>query len=214
MTACKGHPHLALVLALAALPARTTAAATPASLQDNDARRTAQEHLTRGNALFTHDHFPEALEEFQAAFSLFPSPKLYFNLGQCERALGRDAAAADHFQRFLDEAKDVSPALRVEAERYVGELRARHDEAAARAAPPAAPLPLAPPPPAPSTTPTQAPPPSLVATASAPDAAPRRPLLRRWWFWTAVGIVAVGAAASAFFLLRPRDPACESHCFQ
>jgi hypothetical protein len=213
LTACKGHPHLALVLAFMAVPSGPAAGATPASINDGDARRTAQEHLTRGNALFTHDRFPEALEEFQAAFSLFPSPKLHFNLGQCERALGHDDAAVDHFQRFLDEARDVSPALRAEAERYVGELRARLAEAAARPAPPA-PLPPAPPPPAPNTAPAQAPP-SLVVTAPAPDNSPRRPLLGRWWFWTAVGVVAVGAAASAFFLLRPRDPACEApHCFQ
>jgi len=199
---------------VAAGPARAqTSTGSKEQAKEKEAKRAAQEHLTRGNDLFTHDRYAPALEEFQAAFAAFPSPKLQFNLGQCERALGHDAAAVDHFQRFLDDAKDVSPALRAEAERYLAETRAH---AAAREAPIAAP-PIIAPLPAPATTaplPVAPPPPVAVPVVQATrltevtPAPQRRSIVSRWWFWTALGAVAVGAAASIFLLTRPQDPAC------
>jgi hypothetical protein len=211
-----GISLLALVL-VAAGPAR---AQKSTGAKEKEGKRAAQEHLTRGNDLFTHDRYAPALEEFQAAFAAFPSPKLQFNLGQCERALGHDAAAIDHFQRFLDEAKDVPPALRAEAERYLAETRADAAEAAATDAAitapltvaplPAPPLPVAPPPP------VAAPVVEATHPASPPPAPRRRSIVSRWWFWTAVGVVAVGAAVSIFLLTRPQDPSCPTadKCFQ
>jgi tetratricopeptide (TPR) repeat protein len=213
-----GISLLALVL-VAAGPAR---AQSPTGAKEKEGKRAAQEHLTRGNDLFTHDRYAPALAEFQAAFAAFPSPKLQFNLGQCERALGHDDAAIDHFQRFLDEAKDVPPALRAEAERYLAETRAHAAEAAAReatiTAPTVAPLPA----PAMTAPPLPVAPPPVTAPvveATSPvQAAPaqRRSIVSRWWFWTAVGVVAVGAAASIFLLTRPQDPTCPAgtSCFK
>jgi tetratricopeptide (TPR) repeat protein len=207
-----------LLALLVALAARPSVAGPPDRAKTSDARVVAQSHLDRGNALFTHDHFADALAEFEAAFSLFPSPKLHFNLGQCERALGHDAAAAAHFQRFLDEATAVSPTLRAEAERYLTEARVHVAEGAPREAPaepatrePApAVVPAAPPP---ALTPAPAPPalaiaPAPPALATAPAAVPpRRSFLTRWWFWTALGAVAAGVVAIVV-LARPHDPPC------
>jgi hypothetical protein len=204
---------LALV-ALAAGPAR----AQPTK-PDAAAKRAAQAHLDRGNALFTKDAFADALHEFEAAFALFPSPKLHLNLGQCERALGHDAAAAQHYERFLAEATDVSPALRAEAERHLAEARAAAERAKAAATPPpppatppSPPVVVAPPPPPAPVVVAPPPPPAPVLVAPPPE--PRRPLTKRWWFWTGLGAVAVGAGVSIFLLARPSDPKCQlDHCF-
>jgi hypothetical protein len=212
-----GLSPLAFVLVLAAaVPARAQISPAKEQAKEKEGKRAAQEHLTRGNGLFTHDRYAEALEEFQAAFAAFPSPKLQFNLGQCERALGHDAAAIDHFQRFLDEAQDVPPALRAEAERYLAETRAHAADAAAPSAAPAivAPAPVPPPPRAPTSSDAA---PAIDAARPAPlaPAPQRRSIVSRWWFWTAVGVVAVGAAASIFLLTRPQDPPCgDMPCFK
>jgi tetratricopeptide (TPR) repeat protein len=189
----RGAVGLALGATLmAGLPGR--AGAEPAPPPSKEA---AQRHLERGNQLFRHDDIPAALAEFQAAFDLFPSPKLHFNLGQCERALERPEAAARHFERFLAEAGDVSPELRAEAQRYL-------DEARAASAPPAPPPAVAP-----AAARAEAP----VLAAPAPVEA--RPLYRRWWFWTAVGAAVVGGTVAAIALTRPRDPSCDNprYCF-
>jgi tetratricopeptide (TPR) repeat protein len=217
--------RLGIVLFVLALVATGPALAEPSTAaRQREAKRAAQEHLTRGDDLFTHDRYAEARAEFQAAFDAFPSPKLQFNLGQCDRALGRDDDAVTHFQRFLDEATDVSPALRAEAERYLAETRAHAAEVAPRDANVTAPVIVAPiPSPVTTALPSIAPPPPVVAApvveVTRPDEAarPRRSLLSRWWFWTAVGVVAVATAASIFLLTRPQDPACDStrmRCFK
>jgi Tfp pilus assembly protein PilF len=217
-----GVSPLAFVLVLvAAVPARAQIAPAKEQAKEKEGKRAAQEHLTRGNGLFTHDRYAEALDEFQAAFAAFPSPKLQFNLGQCERALGHDDAAIDHFQRFLDEAKDVPAALRAEAERYLAETRAHAASTATTLADP----PIVAPSPTPAPPLPVAPMPSLAAPTPASEATrpglraltppQRRSVVSRWWFWTAVGVVAVGAAASIFLLTRPQDPPCGSMmCFK
>lgn len=188
----RGAVGLALGAALTlAAPAYAEPAAAPS-------KEAAQRHLERGNQLFRHDDISAALVEFQAAFELFPSPKLHFNLGQCERALKHPEAAARHFERFLADASDVSPDLRAEAERYLTEARA---EAAPPVPPPPLPA-LAPPPPR-----AEAP---VLAT---PPPAEARPVYKRWWFWAAVGAVVVGGTVAAI-ALTPREPSCDTKtCF-
>jgi tetratricopeptide (TPR) repeat protein len=207
-----GVRTIAVAIALLAL----TAAAPPATAQigpEGDARTQAQAHLSRGNDLFTIDKFRDALTEFQAAFAAFPSPKLHFNIGQCQRALGNQPEALAEFQRFVDEAQDVSPELRREAENYIVELKT----ATNRAPPPPTTVVAAP------IAPVLIPPPPSAITPAAPliDAAPpaaanidnERPLYKRWWFWATVGVIAAGAAVGVVFLTRPRDPACTENCF-
>jgi tetratricopeptide (TPR) repeat protein len=200
----------AFVLVVAALLASAAPARAEPAKADGSAKRAAQTHLDRGNELFTHDAYAEALVEFEAAFALFGSPKLHLNMGQCERALGHDAAAADHFQRFLDEARDVSPALRAEAERHLAEARAAVATAQAKVADVAVAAPVTPP--APSPLPRLAPPtdapPKLVATPPPPPPV-AGPLTKRWWFWAGLGAVAAGAGVSIFLLTRSRDPKCD-----
>jgi tetratricopeptide (TPR) repeat protein len=208
--AALGFAALTFVVAVA-LPTPALAEPQPpsagAKVVSERAKSAAQQHLQRGNELFRRDEITAALAEFQAAFDLYPSPKLHFNLGQCERALGHAEAAAAHFERFLAEASDVSPDLRAEAQRYLAEARpAVAPEPPPAAAPPNAPdagtspslLPAAPPPSAP-----------LLAAPSAPPPAPAS-LYKRWWFWASVGAVIAGGAVLTFVLTSPRDPPCNA----
>jgi tetratricopeptide (TPR) repeat protein len=196
---------LSFVLALALpCPARAQASRPPAEakLRDDHAKQAAQQHLAQGNDLFRRDEIAPALAEFQSAFDLYPSPKLRFNLGQCERALGHAEAAATHFERFLAEADDVSPGLRAEAERYLAEARAT---LTASAPAPSAPEPSPPPP---AALPPAPPPPAIAATSPPPAAAP---VYTRWWFWAAVGAVVVGGAVGAYAIVQSRDPSCDGN---
>jgi tetratricopeptide (TPR) repeat protein len=193
-----------LVVTSVALPCPGRAETPQASAKQapEDAKQSAQRHLDRGNELFRRDELGAALAEFQAAFDLYPSPKLRFNLGQCERALGHAEAAAMQFERFLAEATDVSPELRAEAQRYLDQARA-----AAAPPPPQKPAPS----PLPSAPAPRVEAPVAIAPASPPAA---KPVYTRWWFWGAVGVVVVGGAVAAFALSRPNDPVCDSqNCF-
>jgi hypothetical protein len=82
----------------------------------------AQARLDEGLRLGKQGDYAGALRQFQDAFSRYPSPKIYFNVGQAYRGLARDVDAIESFERFLAEAKDAPPTLRAEAQRQVEEL--------------------------------------------------------------------------------------------
>lgn len=52
--------------------------------------------------------FDEALAGFQAAYTRAPLPGFLFNLGQCERQLGRHDRAIFFFERYLEERPDAA----------------------------------------------------------------------------------------------------------
>ncbi len=64
-----------------------------------------------------------ALDKFEEAFRLVPSPKILFNRGKAHQALGEGAAALSDFERFLDEAPYAPKESRAEASRSVEALR-------------------------------------------------------------------------------------------
>jgi hypothetical protein len=94
--------------------------ATPALA---DPKSDARDRLDEGSALYRKDDFQGALRKFEEARALYPSPKIYFNLGQALNRLGRTAAAVDAFERFLAEAPDAPPERRLDAEQLLRELR-------------------------------------------------------------------------------------------
>jgi hypothetical protein len=55
----------------------------------------------------------------------YASPKLFFNIGQANRDLGRPVEAIESFERFLAEVKDASPELTAEARKSVAELKTK-----------------------------------------------------------------------------------------
>ena len=66
-----------------------------------------------------------ALDRFEEAYALVPSPKIHYDFGLAYLGLGRDADALSAFERFLAEAPDAPADKRDKAARYVAELRAR-----------------------------------------------------------------------------------------
>jgi hypothetical protein len=90
-----------------------------------DPRDDARDRLEEGSALYRKGDYQGALRKFEQARALFPSAKIYFNLGQAYSRLNRPAAAVDAFERFLDEATDADPARRADATRFLSELEPR-----------------------------------------------------------------------------------------
>jgi len=90
-----------------------------------DQRTDARDRLEEGSALYRKGDYHGALRKFEEARTLFPSPKIYFNLGQALNRLGRTAAAVDAFEKFLAEAPDAVPERRRDAEALLAELRPR-----------------------------------------------------------------------------------------
>jgi tetratricopeptide (TPR) repeat protein len=84
-----------LVLLLLAGPARAQG--------DADARARAGALVDEGVALFHKGDAAAALDRFEQARQLYPSPKIDFDIAEALRALGRTAEAAEAYDRFLEE---------------------------------------------------------------------------------------------------------------
>ncbi len=106
---------LVLLLAQAAVP--------PAA--DALAKSTAQVLLKEGTALYERGDFAGALTKFEAAYGVYPSPKLLFNIGQADRYLGRPVDALEAFERFLALTADAAPDILAEAHQSVADLKTK-----------------------------------------------------------------------------------------
>lgn len=84
----------------------------------------AQQLLHDGNELFWADRLSEALQLFEEAYRIYPSPKLLFNIARCEEGLDRRTRAVAHYQRFLREQTSGEPLARAEADQHVTALSA------------------------------------------------------------------------------------------
>jgi tetratricopeptide (TPR) repeat protein len=78
-------------------------AAAPPALAAETAKQRAAKLLDEGVAQFEEGRTAEAYASFQAAYDLFPSAKILLNMGQALKVLGRDAEAAQAYERFLVE---------------------------------------------------------------------------------------------------------------
>jgi hypothetical protein len=88
-----------------------------------DAKAQASQLLTQGNQLSGEGSYPEALEKYQAAYAIYPSPKLLLNIGTTQRNLGRNAEAAETYEAYL-RAPDREPGRVAEVERVIKEIDA------------------------------------------------------------------------------------------
>jgi hypothetical protein len=114
--------HAGLAMSVAVL----LATASPALAKKKSNHRThAQDILKEGAKLYDQGDFDGALAKFNQAYEKFPSPKIFFNLGQVYRGLGRDIDALQSYERFLAEAKNPPATSRREAEDQVVLLRAK-----------------------------------------------------------------------------------------
>jgi PEGA domain/Tetratricopeptide repeat len=83
----------------------------------------AQVLLDEGTAAYGRGDYAAALDKFTSAYKIFPSPKLWFNIGQANRDLGRPVDAVEAFDRFLRDASDAPPETMTEARRSAAELK-------------------------------------------------------------------------------------------
>ena len=109
------------VLLLAAL----LVAPAGARAQDAAAKKKAGRLVDEGVAKYEAGDYNAALEKFQAAYGTFASPKIFLNLGEALRRLGRDVEAADAYSRFLSETPDLREDKKKIAQEGLAELSPR-----------------------------------------------------------------------------------------
>jgi tetratricopeptide (TPR) repeat protein len=195
------HPCSAITVALVclALPPRGALAqaadatvpqaeTSPASNAASAARREARALTDSAEGDYRGGRFEAAAVGYQRAYALVPAPQLLFNIGQCQRKLGRPKRAKTFFEAYL-RAWPEAP-QRPMVEQLIAEvdaqLREREAISARRAASRA-------------TTTTRV----AIAPKPAEDDSEGPLLVERWWFWTGVG-VAVAGGVVATLLLTPQ----------
>jgi hypothetical protein len=115
----------ALAIAVVCWPIAANAGPRDTPADDAKAKTQAQALLSEGTAAYGRGDYATALDKFTAAYKIFPSPKLWFNIGQANRDLGRPVDAVAAFDRFLREAGDVTPETLAEARRSAAELKTK-----------------------------------------------------------------------------------------
>jgi len=82
-----------------------------------DEREDAAKLLDEGVTLFNAKKYREALEKFDKAYATFASPKILFNIAGALEQLGREAEAAQTYDRFLiqTDANDEQAQDRIKA---------------------------------------------------------------------------------------------------
>jgi hypothetical protein len=113
---CRVAIALALVVALLPSVAYSDEPSDPRKEQATQLRN-------QGNQLFEDGSYPEALDKFQQAYAIFPSPKILLNIGTTQRNLGRNPEAAETYEKYL-QAPDRDPARVPEVERTIKEIDA------------------------------------------------------------------------------------------
>lgn len=99
---------LATTLGLWGLSGTTAAPAHAKASSATDAKQEAKKHFQQGISYQSAGDYPHAVEEFEAAYKLFPSPAMLFNLGQAYRLKGDRKPAIDYYQRYLKEVPSGS----------------------------------------------------------------------------------------------------------
>jgi len=99
-------------------------ALAPAAHAESKDELEARTLFREGNRRLEAQDYAAALELFRSAYARFPSVKILLNLGTTLRTLGREAEAADVYERYLADPK-AEPRRRAEVERLVKELDGR-----------------------------------------------------------------------------------------
>jgi hypothetical protein len=86
-------------------------------------RTKAQGFLAEGATLYEHGDYLGALDRFNAAYGAYPSSKIWFNIGQTNRVLGRPLEAREAYQKFLDEVPNASREDKADAQSWLEKLQ-------------------------------------------------------------------------------------------
>ena len=105
---------------------------------DASARDKAKDLLVEGVDLLKRAQYQAALERFDTAYALVPSPNIHYDRALAYLGLGTQAAALEAFEAFLADATHPPPGKREQAESYQTELSTRVAQLDASALPPGA----------------------------------------------------------------------------
>ncbi|HEY4185492.1 MAG TPA: hypothetical protein VGP07_10505 [Polyangia bacterium] len=93
-----------------------------ARAEDGSSKVAAKARLEKGADLLVSHAYTGALTEFEDAYRLFPSPKIFFDIGLANVGLNRNPDALRAFQRFLVETPDASPETTARAKAQIQAL--------------------------------------------------------------------------------------------
>jgi tetratricopeptide (TPR) repeat protein len=173
--------------ALAAALLVSISAARPASADSAFARAAVEQGrqlAIEAGRHYQDGRFVQALDAYRRAYDVAPVPELLFNIGQCHFQLKSYEWAIFFYQGYLADRPRAGNRALVES--LITESR-RHLKRRT-----ASPL-FA----------TRAPAADTGGEASLSAAPAEREspaIYRRWWFWTAVGVAAVAAGGTAYYL--------------
>ena len=109
------------------LAAAALASAGPARAEappaNEAARSAARAKLVEGVDALGRGEHRLALDKFEQAYALVPSPKIHYDFGLAYLGLGRRAEALSAFERFLAEAQDAPADKREKAAQRAAALR-------------------------------------------------------------------------------------------
>jgi hypothetical protein len=126
-TACRRGRRIRAV-AVAVVVALGLPAGGPALVRadgNTDGRVQAKALVVEGARLLRRGEAQTALQRFQSAYDLYPSPKIHFDFGLAYKTLGRPVEAVQAFQKFLADASDADREERMQAWRMLDELMRR-----------------------------------------------------------------------------------------
>jgi tetratricopeptide (TPR) repeat protein len=194
---------VSVVFRLALVSAAVVAvAAAPANAGTREDAIRARELFQSGQVHYDLKEYAEALKEFKDAYRVVQDPVLLFNIAQCHWMLGQNQEALGFYRNYLRRAPEAPN--RPTVEKRVQEIE-RDIQSGKKATQPTAPrtvepsLAVVPAAPRVATPPTV----TIMPSGEPPTPAPggeARPVYRRWWFWTGVGVVVIGAVATAVAL--------------
>jgi tetratricopeptide (TPR) repeat protein len=134
---------LALVLVYSQATSFAQSPPAPTTPEQFEASRVA---YAEGASSYERGDYDAALQQFQRAYDLAPSPEFWFNIARCHERLGRWAEAAGAYERYLAGKPTVEDAVQIRER--ISDLRLRAHEVArlAQATAPPAPPPIVSPP--------------------------------------------------------------------
>ncbi|MBI3181729.1 MAG: tetratricopeptide repeat protein [Myxococcales bacterium] len=180
----------------------------------------ARGKFEEANKAYDLGQFEEALKLYSDAYRVKALPGFLFNIGQCHRQLKQYDRAAFFYRRYLDvsttrpanaatveeliremESKQSTPLPEGERERVGGAEELKTPVFSGEEPKPVDPPPL----PAPAAEEVPALPPALAEPMAPPPEEKKESgsVLGKWWFWAAVGVLAVGAGATAVVAATP-----------
>src|SRR5215831_4785278 len=113
----------------------TVLSGTHPTFAQDDATKQARDHYQKGMVYFQSGDYPNAVAELKQAYQIKRIPGLLFNIGQTYRKMDDTDMSIFYFDKFLKEAPPNAP-QRGEAEKILGELRAKKGQGQVAVPPP------------------------------------------------------------------------------